>query len=123
MCIQIDREQKKEPYIKIKKEMKRIVRESHRNEIIGFDFVAVDDVVLVSQKSAKKNYSTNTHALSFTYSHIFTIVGNIQFAVVNTWCDVLKHPQRMMAHDEYNSIANRHWYTFASACDSFYCFE
>lgn len=78
----------------------KIVRESHRNEIIGFDFVAVDDVVvLVSQKiivQRERERSTITHrnTLWALYNRrLFTIDVAIQTP-----------PVQSVAHDGYNSI-------------------
>lgn len=58
----------------------KIVRESHRNEIIGFDFVAVDDVVvLVSQKIIVQR-EREREAQSHTETHYghCTIGGYLQ---------------------------------------------
>lgn len=56
----------------------KIVRESHRNEIIGFDFVAVDDVVvLVSQKIiVQREREAQSHTKTH-YGHC-TIGGYLQ---------------------------------------------
>lgn len=95
----------------------KIVRESHRNEIIGFDFVAVDDVVvLVSQKIiVQRERERHNH----TPKHI---MGTVQSAVIyNRRCDT----------NTPSAIGGTRWLQFyrdhtpdpKSACDSFYCFE